>query len=106
MLVNSAIVLAHIYLIYLFFSKHYGFPKFYISLIVFSFVFIILDAWAATFVVPDEPMFDPDTIKELSRAAGGVVIWVPYMLMSKRVAATFVEKLPPGKMRTDPDLFA
>ena len=91
---NSAMVLASVYLIYLYFSKHYLFPKIYIAIIAISLVFIPLDAWLSTFVLPDEPMFDPDTTKEFARALIGGLIWVPYMLISKRVKATFVENLP------------
>ena len=87
---NSILVVASLYLLYLFFSKHYFFPKFYIGIVVVTFIFIPLDAWVVTRVLPGEPMFDPETTKEFARALIGVVIWVPYMLVSKRVRATFV----------------
>jgi hypothetical protein len=105
-LVNSVLVLVGIYLIYLFFSKHYLFPKVYVFLAVFSLVFIVLDAWLVTIVLPAEPMFDQDTMKEVTRGLVGVMIWVPYMLVSKRVRATFVERMPTDRARTDADLFA
>jgi hypothetical protein len=51
---------------------------------------LILDAWLGSFVITDEPMFDPDTTKALFTTLMGVVIFVPYMMFSKRVRNTFV----------------
>jgi len=91
---NASIILASCYLAFLYFTKHYLFPKVYIALVLFSLVFIPLDAWLASFVLTDEPMFDPETAKEFYRALALAVIWVPYMLRSQRVKATFVENMP------------
>jgi hypothetical protein len=91
---NALMFAASIYLIYLFFSKHYLFPKVYIILVVISLVFIPLDAWFVSFIMPEKPIFDPETLKEFVRTLIVGMIWIPYMLISKRVKATFVEKLP------------
>jgi hypothetical protein len=96
---NTIIVAASIYLIYLFFSKHYLFPKFYICIVAASLIFIPFDAWIVTKIFPSEPMFDPETTKEFMRSLIAGVIWVPYMLVSKRVQATFVESMPNKKMQ-------
>lgn len=95
---NSFMVFATVYLLYLFFSKHYLFPKVYIAIVGISLVFIPLDAWIGSFVLIDEPIFDPVTMHEFLRVLIGGIIWVPYMLMSKRVKATFVEKIPEQKI--------
>jgi hypothetical protein len=91
-LINSGMLLAWLYMAYLFFSKKMVFPKWYVGLAVFSLIFIIADAFAIKLVMPSEPVFDPDTIKELMRSLFMVVVWVPYMLISKRVKATFVNE--------------
>ena len=101
---NAIMVIACIYLIYLYFSKHYLFPKVFIALMVVSLVFIPLDAWLVTFILPDEPMFDPDTTKEFGRTVIASLIWIPYMLVSKRVRATFVEKRPVQDAEPDVEL--
>jgi len=89
---NVIIVAVSCYLIYLFFTKHYLFPKVYIGIVLVSLVFIVVDAWVVSQIIPDEPMFDPDTKKEFIRVLIGGLIWIPYMFISKRVRATFVKK--------------
>jgi len=91
---NALMVIVSFYMIYLFFTKHYLFPRVFITVMVVSAVFIPLDAWVSSLVFPDEPMFDPETTKEFVRSLVGVFIWVPYILISKRVEATFVEQTP------------
>lgn len=89
---NLAMVAASLYLIYLFFSKHYLFPRFFIGIAIASLIFIPLDAWVVSTIFPSEPMLDPDTAKGLARTVGVSLIWIPYMLVSERVKNTFVEK--------------
>jgi len=75
----------------LFFRKSKFFPKTYIALAFLTICFIVLDAWACTFVLTDQPMFDPETATELFRSLVAFAIWAPYMMISKRVKNTFVE---------------
>ena len=87
---NAIILLATIYLIFMFFGKKALFPKLYIWIAVGSVVFFVLDALLVKIVLPEVPFFDPDTIKGLVRGVMTLVIWIPYMLLSKRVKVTFV----------------
>lgn len=93
-IVNTVLLLALLIMAYLFFSKHYLFPRTYIAIVVFSTGFIVLDAWLGSLIITDEPMLDPTTVKELSRSLFTAAIWIPYMLVSRRVKATFVEHRP------------
>jgi len=88
--VNIMLAAAWIYIAYLFFTKNKLLPKIYIGVMLFTLVFIILDALAIKMVLPNEPIFDPDTAKELFRSIIACSIWIPYMLISKRVKATFI----------------
>ncbi len=88
--INIGLISVWIYMGYLFIKRKRIFPNWYISIAVFSLVYIIADSFAVKLVLPNEPVFDPDTVKELSRSLVMVIIWVPYMLVSKRVRATFI----------------
>jgi len=88
--VNILLLFAIIYTGYLYFSKNKSFPKWYVGIMVFSIVFIILDAFAVSSILPDTKVFDKDTLRELGRSLLGAMIWIPYMRVSKRVKATFV----------------
>ena len=89
-IVNSALILLSIYLIYLFFWKKTTFPKLYILLLLSSLAFIIIDAFLVKIASPNDPVFDPETTKTIIRLGVTAAIWVPYMRMSKRVKATFI----------------
>jgi hypothetical protein len=87
---NSLIVLASIYLIYLFFAKKSFFPKLYILIIVVSLIITILDNVIVSSIFPEIQAFDDETIIILVRTTIIGIIWIPYMLISKRVKATFI----------------
>ncbi|MDR2081740.1 MAG: DUF2569 domain-containing protein [Campylobacteraceae bacterium] len=91
-IVNIALVFAWILLAYLFFSKKKIFPKCFIAILLFNLIFIFMDALAVKIAFPYEPMFDAQTSRELVLVGRliAVLIWAPYMLISKRVKATFV----------------
>lgn len=82
-------ILVCLYIAYMFFSKSRNFPKWFIGAIIFSIVFTVVDAFAVNMVLPNEPIFDPATVKKLSRFVLEFFIWLPYMLVSKRVSETF-----------------
>jgi hypothetical protein len=88
--INAILVVLWCYLIYLFFSKKRRFRGLYIFTVLVTLTFIIADAYAIKVLIPDEPAFDLDTTKDVLRSAIASAIWVPYMLVSKRVAGTFV----------------
>ncbi len=89
---NCGLIISWMYAIYLFFQKKRTFPSVYITIAVCSLAFIILDALAISAVLPDEPLFDADTSKELLRGFISAFVWIPYMRISKRVKATFTRK--------------
>ena len=91
MLINSALVLTWLFIAYLFFTKRKIFPRWYIGILIFTLLFIAVDAMVIKSVLPNEPAFNPDTVKVFSQSLIGALIWIPYMLISKRVKLTFVK---------------
>lgn len=91
---NLIMLVASLYLIVLFFGKHYLFPRVFITIMLVTAVFMPIDAWLVTQVAPNEPFFDTQTLRDFLRTLVSAAIWVPYMLVSKRVKATFVENKP------------
>lgn len=90
MVVNLAILAASVYVAYLFFTKRRSLPAWYIGVAVFSLVFVVVDAIVVSAMLPDMPLLDSETAREMGRSLIQVCVWVPYMLVSKRVKNTFV----------------
>lgn len=89
--VNTTLLLTVGLLLWLFFTKSLYFPKAFIGFTAVNVLFIVSDTWLVSLVLPDQPMLDPETGRELFRAFIGAAIWIPYMLTSKRVDNTFVK---------------
>ena len=55
-----------------------------------NFVFILVDAYLVTMILPEIPMFDFETISALIPTLGSLLIWTPYLFLSKRSKETFI----------------
>jgi hypothetical protein len=92
--INLLCIVISIYLLFLFFQKSWRFPKVYIIFLIVNLGFIVTDAFAVRIILPERPILDPGTAREFGRSLFGVIIWVPYLLLSKRVRNTFVRSTP------------
>ncbi len=90
MFINAALIVAWIYMASQFFMKKAKFPRLYTAVILFTIAFLLLDAWAFSFLMPGGEIFDPDTTKTIIRTVISALIWIPYLRVSKRVKATFI----------------
>lgn len=88
-LINAGLMVMWIIVAYKFFTKSASFTRWFIFMAIASVVFILVDALAIKLVLPNEPLFDADTTKILIQSVIFAAIWIPYMLVSKRVKATF-----------------
>lgn len=88
--VSGCLILANLVLIGIFFTRHRQFPAAFIMVALFSVAWVITDALLYRSIVPADPLFDAQSAREFARAALCALVWVPYMLVSKRVKATFV----------------
>ena len=81
---------ASLYTVYLFFAKKRLFPKCCIVILELSVIFVLINILMNRFY---NPMFvqDRGIVFEMSSELIKVGIWVPYLLFSKRVKATFIK---------------
>lgn len=89
-IVNVLIVLCSFWMIYLFFAKRRLFPKVFIGLYAFSIFFMVADGAILATIFPAEIIFDAVFYTDTARLLIQSCVWVPYMLVSKRVKNTFV----------------
>lgn len=86
--INVGLAVAWIYACFLLAKRRRAFPGLFMELLIVSAVVISGDIVAASSLLNIQP--DGSSYRDLGRAFVGVAIWVPYMLRSKRVAATFI----------------
>lgn len=73
------------YVIYLFFTKNKNFPKYYIILLIGTILFNI-----TIFCLMGADSENND-IKDVFKSILVAMIWMPYIIKSKRVRATFIK---------------
>lgn len=95
MLTDVAFFILSLWLAYLFFTKSPLFPKVFIGLLLASPAMIFFCYWLRTWPFPDETLFNEELVTSVILSCVPAVIWIPYMLLSKRVRNTFVPDPPP-----------
>lgn len=97
LLVNLALFVFSLHVLALFFKMHHLFPQRFIIFYIAGIVVILLDFWAVdAFLSPVffHAAFDGgiarEFLRELLPPFISGAIWIPYMLMSRRVKMTFV----------------
>lgn len=94
---NGFVLIGSCVLVYLFFSKDYRFPRLYIALAVVPLVVVPVESVLMNAVLPAGEYWDAETIRDFARSVLAFAIWVPYMLVSKRVRVTFIQNAPVEK---------
>ena len=100
MAVNILMVAFSLLLVRLYFARRSSLPRAYIGFVVASIGVQALDLGVASWMPGDTAKVMASNLPTLSRAFVGGLIWSWYFLVSRRVAATFVERLHPGAPAT------
>lgn len=88
---NLLLVVAAVWMINLFYRRHRLFPALYIAILVFTLILLIGDNWAAGVVIPSPKSDGDHSNMDLFRTLAQAAIWIPYMLVSRRVRQTFTK---------------
>lgn len=86
---NTVLVSTSLLLVLLFFRCKRAFPAVFIGLMIFSLLFIAADTWAAENLIKDGEPAAPENKTEIVKIVIQSLIWIPYMLNSRRVKLTF-----------------
>lgn len=89
---NIIFIILSIALLRLFFRKSRLLPKLMIACLILNLFFVGGDFLLVNMITIPAVVekSDPESVRELARSIIGVVVWVPYFLISKRVRQTFV----------------
>ena len=89
---NAFFIICSIILIFLFFTKSHRFPTLMIVFIASNFLFVISDFFLADLIPAVASEDDGEFVKEVFKTITSAMIWIPYLLSSKRVKNTFVKQ--------------
>lgn len=87
--INGTLILAGVALLVLFFTKSRRFPRMFILYVAVTLIFQIAD-YVLGEQIPAVAAESAESTVEIARTVITAIIWVPYMLVSKRVKNTFI----------------
>lgn len=90
---NVAMLVFSLVLLVMFFGKKRCFPGCYIFFLIANLLFLLIDHAIASQVLKEVFPYaeeNPSEDRALVRSIFGALIWIPYILLSKRVKNTFV----------------
>lgn len=94
---SIVIIIASLYVLYLYFKKNINFPKYYIIFLIATAVYTVIDhlfLGSLTAPTPEQQKVITDTLSqnssEVAKSVFFAIVWSAYMLNSKKVKATFV----------------
>jgi hypothetical protein len=90
LLVNLTILSFTVFLITLFFQRRRTFPPLFVTFLLFVAITATLDHYGAQMIPAVAARNSSSASRELIQSYLACAIWIPYMLVSKRVKATFV----------------
>jgi len=84
-----------IVLLFLFFMKAYKFPMLFIIFLALNLIYSVTDFFISDLIPTIAAESPPDDVLKFFASLTGVIIWIPYFLVSKRVKNTFVKPESP-----------
>ncbi len=91
-IINVFLLLISIYLVFLFFKKMTKFKLYFILFLGLSAILTVIHSIWALFLFPSLPPLEIIYLDEIAGSIIPALIWIPYMIYSKRVSNTFINE--------------